>query len=134
LCGGAAGTFDRLGNSGRMCGSWGRGDAGSWLARGRVLLAWYGRGHGDVVAVPVGRVVLHHPVGGRLAQALGILVDDGTLVVVGLCIVDKALAVALDLGEVGVSAALELVFDGVERDRQLDVLVVLGQFVLCACC
>ena len=43
--------------------------------------------------------MLHHPVRRRLPQTLGILVDDGALVIVGFRIVDQSLAVALDLGE-----------------------------------
>jgi hypothetical protein len=53
--------------------------------------------------------VLGHPVGGSLAQTLGILVDAGPLVVVGLCIVDQALAVAFYLCEVGVFSPVEFV-------------------------
>jgi hypothetical protein len=74
--------------------------------------------------------MLDHPVGGRLAQALGILVDDRVLVVVGLCVVDEALGVALDLGEGVVGAAGQLVLDGVEGDGQLGEVVVVGQLVL----
>ena len=78
--------------------------------------------------------MLDHPVGGGLAQALGILVDEGVLVVVGLCVVDKALGVALDLGEGVVGGAVELVFDGVEGDGQLCEFVVVGQLVLVGEC
>jgi len=52
------------------------------------------------------------------------------LVIVGFRVVDQSLAVALDMGKVGVFAVLELVFDCVYGDGQLDVLVVLGEIAL----
>lgn len=51
--------------------------------------------------------MLDHPVGGRLAQSFRIFVYNGLLVVVGFCVVHEALAVALDLCESRVSAAVE---------------------------
>lgn len=53
--------------------------------------------------------MLGHEVGEGLANALGILVDGGLVVVILLCVGDHALDVALDGAESGVFMALELV-------------------------
>lgn len=68
-----------------------------------------GSGDGDVVGVFVGGIVLGHEVGQGLANALGILVNGGFVVVVLFCIGDHALDVALDGAEGGVFMAFELV-------------------------
>jgi hypothetical protein len=53
--------------------------------------------------------VLHHPVRRRLAYTLSILVNERSLVVERLRIVDQSLAIALDLGKVRVLSVVELV-------------------------
>ena len=63
---------------------------------------------GGVFAVSIGWIVFDHPVGGRLSQSLGILVYERVLVVICLCIVDEALAVALDLCKGGIFTILQL--------------------------
>lgn len=51
--------------------------------------------------------MLNHPVGCRFSQTLRILVYGRFLVVVGLGIVDEALAITFDLGEIGVRAVVK---------------------------
>ena len=97
------GTGRRDGSGGRNCGT------RNWSSGRCSLFPRHGGGNGLVPRSSVCWVVLDHPVGCGLPQALGILVDDGLLVVEGLCIVDQALAVALDLSERRVFSAVELV-------------------------
>lgn len=66
-------------------------------------------GDGDIVGVLVGRVVLGHEVRKGFADALGVLVDGGLVVVVLFCVGDHALDVALDGAEGRVFMAFELV-------------------------
>jgi len=100
-------TVHGLGNGWRMHRPWCRDDAGNRLSGRRIFFARDRCCYRHVVAVSIGRVVFDHPVRGRFAQTLSILVDGRLLVVVGLCIVDEALAVTFDLGEVGVRAAVK---------------------------
>ena len=55
--------------------------------------------------------MLDHPVRRRLAQTLSIFVYNRFLVIVRFCIVDESLAIALDLGETGVTPCLEFVLE-----------------------
>ena len=74
-----------------------------------IVLAGQRCRQGDIVRVLVGRIVLGHEVGEGLANALGILVDGGLVVVVLLCVGDHALDVTLDGAERGVLMAFKLV-------------------------
>lgn len=92
-----------------MCSSRSRSNARNRLPwRGVVLTRDWGR-YCNIVAVSVGRIVLDHPVGCRLPQTLGIFVYDRLLVIEGLCVVDKTLAIAFDLGEARVTSSGEFV-------------------------
>ena len=93
----------------RVYSSRSRCDAGNWLSWERVVFAWNWCSHGNVGAVPVRGIVFCHPVRRSLSQALGILVDDRPLVIVGFRVVHQPLAVALYLCEVRVFAAFKFV-------------------------
>jgi len=73
------------------------------------LFARYRGSNRDVIAISVRWIVLDHEVGSRLPHALGIFVDKRLLVIVGFCVVNQTLAVALDLSERRVLPSFQLV-------------------------
>jgi hypothetical protein len=83
--------------------------AGWRLGSGLTVLTRHRSGYSGVATNFVRRVVLGHPVRGGFAQAFGIFVYDGLLVVEEFGIVHEALAVALQLGERRIFSAVELV-------------------------